>query len=363
MPDVDVRTYADLQAACDASSLNGTTVVVPTGVVIDSPQIFCDSRLTLRVDGRINRTDAGNTGAGGAMFRNRNTSLKTNDCHFFGKGSVGAKTSYTDPVTGHTRYDQTGIVFSNYGDRNVWTDIGIDKWDGGQAWAIRGDDLVIRRTSARGCAEATGNGGMRLIGGARFRAYSCDVWSGDDVYQPVPSPSTDHTITDAKFINCVGGSTDARFMVVGIQAGSGETLQPGTPMTCSVEDVEWRNCHGHGSIMGVVLQNFSSTGRIHNMRFTGCSVQSSRQYAGTNGARVLGQEFYTTALHPDGSVTGGVDGIHGDITWWNRQAATLMNPGGRGPVTGVDVALTERADPYWFPNLAPTQTPRAAFAA
>lgn len=278
----DVRSFAGVSGdgvTNDAVGLqtafnSGLPLIVPKGVKCRvASQLIIPTGLDLIIDGRIERTwNGGGSGATGAMFIGANAS----NVHIRGTGTVGAQSLSVG----------SGQVFNGSYNDTVFEGFGVDTWWGGLAYVISGNRLRMDRVTIRNTLAATGNGGIRYLGGDDFVAYGCHVESGDDALQFVPAESgvASPPTRRGAYIGCTGYSTAARFIAV----GSGGTNPS------AIEDCSFVGCHGKASNRGIVITvKDTATGPIRRLSVRDCSVDCSTDIGIARGGLYVTNEQTT----------------------------------------------------------------------
>lgn len=174
-----------------------------------------------------------------------------------------------------------GNVFNFWANNSVFRDMQVTNWGDGRLMGIAGSSLIVSGVRARYNESATmkGTGGIRYSGGDLFLCYGCDVVSGDDTYQLVPTAAGtargNLDITRATYVNCIGGSDSARLCIAALPDEGGE------PMTCSILNSSFSNIRGHAGGIGLVVGHKGiSTGIVSGIQLSNivvdCSATSSR---------------------------------------------------------------------------------------
>lgn len=317
---VDVRRFSSLQAAFDS----GKPLIIPAGVTVgfSGSYLKVDPGLDLQVDGVLEKTGSPQNGGTSTSFiRNRHFDVPVDDLTIHGSGVIRAAS-----------HSMTGNLFGLSGNRIELRGFRVSCWAGGRCMVLDGDDIALSHLRLFGSPTTVGNGGIRVVGGQRFRAESCHVRSGDDALQFVPSgspvdPLFDRSISSGRYVNCTGRSYSAKFMVVDLQGRS--TGDPtDTTMTASVTDVLFDGCVGAGGVCATRVQNLSSSGVVRGVTFTDCEVDMGRSTVDRPTTTVLVRGEYGG---------GGVHRVEGDVTIL-RPRTTLKRVTGK--TTNISVRVT-----------------------
>lgn len=201
----------------------------------------------------------------GSFIRNADLAVKVKNVKLTGPGQIGVSS-----------WACIGNMFGVRADYSRFADFTVTSWSGARLFVIAGDDISIDGITAYGAPAAAGNGGIRYMGGSRFRCENCNVVSGDDVYQLVPGGAVtdtnffDQSIYDAQFSDSVGISTAARLMCAAVQSGPDA---PGVVMMQSeIRSSGFSNIRGRGTAAAIVIQNLNSSGHVADILVEGCSV-------------------------------------------------------------------------------------------
>nr|WP_239522392.1 glycosyl hydrolase family 28-related protein [Geodermatophilus sabuli] len=258
---------AAVQRLIDATARQGAVGVLAAGTYRCTRSLLLPARAQLQLasGARLLKDWAATPGLANAFLRNTDFAVRSNGVRITGPGTIGARD--------HSR---TGVVVALYGDDVELRNLTIDTYAGGQAVMYAGDRGRMDGVKIRNSAATTGTGGIRVLGGADFRATSCDVQSGDDCLQfvPIGDPDAllfDMDITGGSFVGCTGVSTVSRFMIAALEWTRGDG-----GMTASVTNCSFSTCRGSGTNRGIVVKNTHSTGTIARLTFTDCSVDMSR---------------------------------------------------------------------------------------
>jgi Pectate lyase superfamily protein len=254
---------AAVQALLDASSASGREARLPAGTYRCTASLLVSTGLDLHLEegARLSKDWATAPGVARAFLRNADFAVRADGVRVTGPGSIGARD--------HSR---TGVVMAVFGDDVRLSDITVSTYAGGQAIVYAGDRGRVDRVRVLDSAVTTGTGGIRVVGGADFRATACHVESGDDALQfvPVGDPGAllyDMDVSGGSYVGCTGRSTVSRFMVASLEWTKGDT-----GMRASVRDCSFTDCHGVAIDRGIVVKNTHSSGTIERLRFTDCTV-------------------------------------------------------------------------------------------
>jgi len=257
-----------VQAAMDQSVSDGVECLLVPGDYSCDQSLLVDSSLHLRLlpGARLIKNFANGGGTTGSFLRNRDFATKVSGVVLTGPGIIRAATQ-----------SQTGNIIGLYGDQMRLQNFAIDQYAGGRAIVSSGDDWRICNLKISGAPVASGTGGIRVMGGARNIVSHCDVMSGDDAYQFVPSaasgdPLFDSSIRDSSFINCTGRSTNARLIIAGLidpsAADGAET------MSASITGCSFENIRGYSSqVAAISVHNENSSGSITDVTIENCSIE------------------------------------------------------------------------------------------
>lgn len=183
---------------------------------------------------------------------------------------------------------QTGNLIGVAGDRIVLDGFTTDTWNGGRHTVLVGDDCRARDLNWPGGlvpegSSGSGNGGLRYMGGSRFRVVGSHCESGDDVWQVVPAgglnaqlepgdPFFSIDVDDVIYLRCTGRSSSGRLMVVGNQDGEDDRK---ARMWNNIRGVRFIEIDGYNGGSGFVVQNKSSSGEIADITAEYCTVDGS----------------------------------------------------------------------------------------
>ena len=270
-----------IQTAIDA----GVPLYFPAGTYRCTALLNVDSNtdIYLAPGAILSKDFANNGGTSGGFIRNRNMGTKVNDVKIHGPGTIRAATNL-----------QTGNMFSLYGDRIMLRDFTVNQWAGGRCMVLAGDYVRVVNVKLYGSASAVNNGGIRFVGGRQFVAYGCHVESGDDSLQFVPIPVAGgdpfggFSIHDSKYVACTGRSTDAKFMVCGLQETGIPDGTQSTGWTAGIYNSGFIGCHGFGGATAAQFQNVSSAGPIRDCYITDCGVDMIDGLTGYAGVLING---------------------------------------------------------------------------
>ncbi len=186
-------------------------------------------------------------------------------------GGPGAISSSSSANGGN----MVGII----GDRLALDGFKSTLWNGGRYCVGIGDDWRVRRVDWRGGQlNGSGNGGLRYMGGARFRAIGGYCEAGDDTWQVVQAgavtdPLFDVDSSDSVYIDCTGSSSSARFIIAALQSDS---VTPGTVnMAASILGARFINCDGFSGGSAIVAKNTNSSGVIDGFEVIDSSADGS----------------------------------------------------------------------------------------
>lgn len=309
MNEVDVREWGltdpDVQRAADETTRDGVSLLIPEGQTIgwEERALYVEDKFDMHLAGALQKTGSPNGGGtagsfiqGKGLFDKR----KTSDIRIHGNGVLRA-----------ADWTKTANLMTLYGDRNRFS-FRIDKWAGGRAMVLAGDDVLTERMHVTGSPAETNNGGIRFVGGKRYRSKHCHVVSGDDAHQGVPvgnpkDPLFDMDIEDAVWEWPTGGSTAARFFALALLNSAGDDT---INMNASIKGVRVEHAFGYGGIMAAVVLNGNSKGVIEDVLLDGGYLDMA-----ASQARTLAQEVYVMA----GPNTGGVKNVRSKLT-------RVMNP-------------------------------------
>lgn len=293
----DIREWDDadgttnLQPAVDS----GEALLIPEGlrVTYEDRQLLVGDDTDIQVDGVVAFAGARTTGGTLASFvrtkgldhrapdpanpsKTIAAPVKSNRVNIHGTGTIRA----VDP-------SYTGNLFAIYGDDVRLSGFTVSCWAGGRCIILDGDYGVAENLTLYGSPHATGNGGVRVVGGNYFTGRNLKVFSGDDALQFVTvgspvDPLFDHSIHGGRYERCVGGSWAARWLAVVLSHDNDATLS----MRGSITDVGFTDCDGFGGVCAMVVENVNSTGPIDGVTINGGSVDLLPQRDENRAARV-----------------------------------------------------------------------------
>ena len=212
----------------------------------------------------------------------------------------------------------SGKLCAVYGHYMTFEDFSFGYYAGGVALTPAGNHIRANNMKLTNPCTSQGSGGIRFAGGTDFIATGCDVISGDDSLQFVPSgdntdPLFNMSISDSAYIGCTGSSASARFMTA-------NTISHPDPqgMTCSITNVYFIGCVGSGGNQAFTIDNEDSTGgtsgvAINGVRFSNCTVD------------MTGAVAFNEDIQFKRNLTWGSAGAVKNITLDN---VTLTNPSG-----------------------------------
>jgi hypothetical protein len=256
---------AAVQALLEAAAASGREGRLPAGTYRCTGSLLVRTGLHLHLEegARLSKDWAAPPGLARAFLRNADFAVRADGVRVTGPGSIGAPD-----------HGRTGVVLALYGNDVQLSDITISTYAGGQAIVYAGDRGRFDRVRVLDSAVTTGTGGIRVVGGADFRATGCHVESGDDCLQfvPVGDPGAllfDMDIRRGSYVGCTGASSVSRFLVADLEWTRGSTRA----MQASVVDCSFSDCHGTGTTRGIVVKNTHSSGAIERLTFTDCTVE------------------------------------------------------------------------------------------
>lgn len=318
-PRGDIRDWADPQKAADS----GDAIVVESeyNFLLDHPILLSDDFDWL-VHGNIVKTNTAGDGVVAGIFRNRNFDVPLQGGRFWGTGTIGARD-----------WKATGSILCLRGNDLV-LDVTIPCFSDSRAIVLAGDDIVMRRPKVYGSPREINNGGLRFVGGKRFRAYDSYIVSGDDAMQFVPSgsdkdPFFDLDITDCWYIGGFAQSWHAKAMVWGLQRRVDGKMVP-SGMSNSILRSGFKGVRGFGGKWALAGQNLSSSGSIADCAAVNCNIDMGKVLRDPPLAADV--QFNAT---PGG---GGIKRISGDIVVKNPAAKAIYDT--NGPCTEMTLKVT-----------------------
>lgn len=316
-PRGDIRDWADPQAA--ANSGDAIVVEAETILAINEP-VLLSGKPDWMVHGGIQKNWAGGDGVTAGMFRNRDLTRPLLGGRFWGTGTIGARSWAT-----------TGSIFCLRANDFV-LDVHIPCFADSRAIVLCGDDIVMRRPKVYGSPREINNGGLRFVGGKRFRAYDAYIVSGDDAMQFVPSgsdkdPFFNMDISDCWYIGGLAQSWHAKAMVWGLQRRVDGKMVP-SGMTNSILRSGFIGVRGFGGKWALAGQNLSSSGTIAD-----CKAIANIDMSKVDRDPPLAADVQFNAT-PGG---GGIKRISGEVVVKNPAAKTIYDT--NGPVTEMSLSV------------------------
>ena len=235
---------SDYAASINAAIAAGETIVDNHGVDITllSPiRPVSGMVMLLRPDTFIRKGWASSTNSVDCLIARADWAVDTDDFLVDGGNWCGSP-------------ENTGRIFSFYGNNWEIRNAQILEFHGGQAIVFGGDNVRLNNVRAITSATGYGTGAFRMIGGKGFRGTNLHGICGDDVFQFVPVTNSadarfSKPISDSFYIGCNGQSASARLLVAGIAGQQDEYMT-----TATIRRAGWIGCSGGGGNRSLVIE-------------------------------------------------------------------------------------------------------------